>query len=271
VSTVKLELISQPESVTLVRSVLAGVADLLGFDPELLHNLKAVVNEACNNVVLHAYDAEPGPLAVSLEIGQDEVEATVRDWGRGIRSVAPSEDRIHVGLAIISALADRVQFVHAADGGTEVRMAFTVCRGIRTVEPETATQPAVPVSLSGDAVASISPVGLLAGVLGRLATALAARARFSLDRFCDVYLVADVVAAHAGAAASSDSLSFAVAGRDRKLEIAVGPFPSGSGPELPQAAGFDQLSSALSMLGVDLALEPVGDAEIWRVVVADHP
>ncbi|MDQ6776066.1 MAG: ATP-binding protein [Actinomycetota bacterium] len=271
VPTVKLELESRPDSLVLVRGMLAGVADLLGFDPEFVHNLKTVVSEACNNVVLHAYDGEPGPLAVSVEIAPDEVEAVVRDWGRGIREIAPSEDRFHVGLAVISALADRTQFVRASGGGTEVRMAFTGQRGSRTLEAGACIEAAEPVALelSGDAIATLSPVGLLAGVLARVATALAARARFSLDRFCDVYLVTDAVAAHAAPSAVGDHLDFAVAARDHRLELTVGPFRTGSGTELRGADGFGQLGSALSLLAVELVVEPVGEAELWRLVVVD--
>jgi serine/threonine-protein kinase RsbW len=272
-ATVNLALESRPESLTLVRSVLTGVADLLGFDAELLHNLKAVVSEACNNVVLHAYGGKPGPLAVALEIGPDEVEAVVRDWGGGIRYLTPSEDRMHVGLAVISALADRAQFVRAPDGGTEVRMAFTARSAVRMLEPAADTDSVehAPVELSGDAVATLAPVGLVKGVLGRVASALAAHAHFSLDRFSDVYLVADVIAAHAERAASGDRLSVALAAENRRLELAVGPFRPGSGAALGPESGSGRFASALSLLAVELAVEPVEEAEIWRMVVLDDP
>ena len=61
---VRLELDSRPETLTLVRGVLAGVAELIGLDPELLDDLKTAVSEACNNVVMHAYEGETGPLTV---------------------------------------------------------------------------------------------------------------------------------------------------------------------------------------------------------------
>lgn len=269
--TVKLELESRPEALIVVRGMLAGVADFLGFDAELLHNLKTVVSEACNNVVLHAYGDEPGPLTVALEIEPDGVEAIVRDWGCGIRQVAPSEDHIHVGLAVISALADRTQFVRATDGGTEVRMAFTGRRGIRTFERALDHEPfeEVEFDFSGDAIATLSPVGLLAGVLARVATGLAARARFSLERFCDVYLVTDAVAAHAEPSALGERMTFAIAARDRRLEFTVGPFRAGSGVELKGEDGLGRLGSALSLLSVDLDIEPVIGAEMWRLVVLD--
>jgi serine/threonine-protein kinase RsbW len=256
--------------------VLTGVADQLGFDAELLHNLRAVVSEACNNVVLHAYDGEPGPLAVGLEIAPegapDEVEAIVRDWGGGIRYLAPSEDHMHVGLAVISALADRAQFLSAPDRGTEVRMAFTGRSGIRTLAPSVAadTVEPMPVELSGDAVATISPVGLLRGVLGRIATALAAHVHFSLDRFSDLVLVADTVATYAERAASSDRLSVAIAGRSRRVELTLGPLRPGSGARLKPDDAPVGNGSTLSLLGAELSVQTLADAELWRVVVVDR-
>ena len=53
--SVRLELDSRPETLTLVRGMLGGVGELLAVDPELLDDLKTAVSEACNNVVLHAY------------------------------------------------------------------------------------------------------------------------------------------------------------------------------------------------------------------------
>ncbi|HWF26024.1 MAG TPA: ATP-binding protein [Solirubrobacteraceae bacterium] len=271
-SRVKLELESRPEALVLVRGVLMGVGDFLGFDPELLHNLKAVVSEACNNVVQHAYDGAPGPLAVELEIIPDGVQVRVRDWGCGLRHVAPSEDRMHVGLAVISALADHAQFAHAAGGGTEVRMGFTRRPGIRILAASThgGASESASVDLSGDAIARLSPVGLLDGVLTRVATALAASAHFSLDRFCDVYLITDTVAAHAEASAIGDRLGLAVAAQDRRLELTVGPFRAGSGLELDAAGAERPFGSALSLLAVELDVEPVAGAEIWRLVVLDR-
>jgi len=206
-----------------------------------------------------------------MEIAPDGVEVKVRDWGRGIRAVAPSGDRLHVGLAVISALADRVQFIRAPGGGTEVRMTFTGRSGIRPLEPPLATEhgESFAAELSGDAIGMLSPAGLLSGVLTRLAASLAARAHFSLDRFCDVYLLTDAVAAHAAPSAVSGRLDFAVAARDRRLELTVGPFRPGSGVELRDGNELGELGSALSLLAVDLAVEPVAGAEMWRLVVLD--
>lgn len=270
---VRLELDSRPESPALVRAALAGVAQLLELDSELFDDLKTAVSEACNNVVLYAYDGEPGPLVVGLEIRDDEIGATIRDWGAGNQRVGPSDERMGVGLAVISALADRAEFINAADGGTEVRMAFTD-RGadIRPLEHRLGADPAagVPVQLSGDVVVTLWPVGMLAGVLGRVARAAAVRTHLSLDRFSDIYLVTDAIAAFAQSAASSADITFAIAAGYKRLELTVGPFRAGNGSRLLNDGLFSQAGSPLALLVGEFAVESVTGFELLRVVVDER-
>src|SRR5437868_10102568 len=82
--TITLRLESSPETLTLVRGMLGGVAELLQLDPELLDDVKTAVSEACNNVVMHAYEGASGPLSVCLYAQDDGLEVIVRDHGRGI-------------------------------------------------------------------------------------------------------------------------------------------------------------------------------------------
>lgn len=268
---VRLELDSRPESLTVVRSMLAGFGEALGFDAELLDDLKTAVSEACNNVVLHAYDDLIGPLLVCLDTGRHGLEVTVRDRGGGIQYAAsPAEDRMGVGLAVISALADRAEFLSAPEGGTEVRMAF-IDRGtpVEVLDAPADSILCPPAGLSGDVVVTLAPVGLLVGVLGRIARALAAGARFSLDRFSDVYLVTDALAAHAHSAASGAAVSFAIAAQTRRLEITIGPFRPGSGERLRSSADARQSGSPLGVLADELAVERLAAAEMLRLVLLD--
>ena len=271
--TVRLELESRPESVTLVRSMLAAVAEPLAFDAELLDDLRTAVSEACNNVVLHAYGDAPGPLLVALNVVGHNVEVVVSDHGCGIQYLAAAAtDRMGVGLAVISALADRAEFLSSPDGGTEVRMSFSA-RGVGFLAPDDAgvEEPEQwPASLAGDVVVKLTPVGLLAAVLGRVARALAAGARFSIDRFSDVYLVTDAIAAHAQTAAEGSWIGFAIAVSNRRLEIVIGPLEQGSG----ETIGVDERSrrpaSALATLADQLSVESVNGLELARVVVLDR-
>ena len=271
---VRLELDSRPETLTLVRGVLAGVAELIGLDPELLDDLKTAVSEACNNVVMHAYDGEPGPLGVRMYIDPEAIEVVVEDHGSGLPSLAPADETIRgVGLSVIRALAEQAEFLTGPDGGTEVRMSFAGQRDGKPLFhlPSLAGPDVLDASwLSGEAVVSLSPISLLAGVLGRVARALAARARFSLDRFSDVYLVTDAIAAHAARCAKGARMSFAISTGAQRLELAIGPFVDGSGGQLRHQAPDYSAASALTMLSDELDVRRVEDGEVLHVVMLDR-
>jgi serine/threonine-protein kinase RsbW len=63
----ELTLPATAENVMVVRQAIAGLGEALGLPAQRIADLKTVVTEACNNVVLHAYDEETGPLHVSAE------------------------------------------------------------------------------------------------------------------------------------------------------------------------------------------------------------
>jgi serine/threonine-protein kinase RsbW len=272
-STVRLRLESRPQTLTIVRGMLGGVAELLAIDPELLDDLKTSVSEACNNVVLHAYGGEPGPMEVGLFIGQDRIRVTVTD--RGVGMIAPpatADAGQGIGLSVIRALTESVRFASAPNDGTEVQMDFAVNREGKQL----LTAPAVaspdgdlPVAQEGEVVVSLSPVTLLPGVLGRLARTLAATAHFSLDRFSDVYLVTDTLAAHAASAAAGERIEARLRAEDRRLELVVGPFRKGTGSRL-EIRSTDHPASPLVLLSDQVAVEPAGEAESLRVLVIDH-
>jgi hypothetical protein len=124
-------------------------------------------------------------------------------------------------------------------------------------------------TLSGDAVVSVSPINFVGPVLGRLARALAARARFSLDRFSDVYLVTDAIAAHATRVATRRRLGFAIATAPRRLEIQVGPLQDGSGARLEGEHEVREPGSALNRLSDRVATESLDAGEVLSVVMTD--
>jgi len=260
-------------------STAAGEA--LGFGAELLSDVNTAVSEACNNVILHAYGEEPGPFSVELALTTDGVQARIRDHGRGIRHTAPEHDGLKVGLALMSAVADRAEFIRVPDGGTEVHLEFRSASDpaptsgglARATAAAAATgetwQARVPAGLSGDVVLTVSPVELLAPVLGRIGRALAPSAGFSLDRCADVYLVTDALGAHAERAAESTSISVALGARDRCLEFALAPLRLGTSTRLDYS-GTSMTPQALASLIDELTVSGDNGHETLRVAMSDH-
>jgi anti-sigma regulatory factor (Ser/Thr protein kinase) len=266
-SSVHLELESQPESVALVRAMLAGVAEQLEFETDLLDELNTTVSEACNNVVQHAYADGVGPLMVDLDADDECVQVTIRDHGIGLEpDESWLEDRAGVGLPLMSALADRYEVRAHPDGGTEVRLAFSRDRakpahGWREASADGAA-PAL--DIPGDVVGTLAPVNLLGGVLGRMGRLLAARARFSLERFSDLYLLFDQLAFHASRRTRGPRMTFSLSAQTRRLQLEIGPI---AGEADGASACGDEPPTNLRVLADELTVEPVDGALVLRVVV----
>jgi serine/threonine-protein kinase RsbW len=270
---VRLELTSRPESARLVRSMSTAAGEVLGFDPELLSDVNTAVSEACNNVIQHAYGDEPGPFSVEFALTPGGLEVQIRDYGRGIRESAPENDGLKVGLALMSAVADRAEFIRVPEGGTEVRLCFRgaagAAQGARSASRPTEDRAEVwgarlPTGVSGDIVLTVSPVELLAPVLGQIGRALAPSAGFSLDRCADVYLVTDALGAHAQKAAETASISVALGARDERLEFAVAPLRIGTSRRLDGGS-----PGALAALADELTVVDVDGRETLRVAMRD--
>ena len=276
---VRLEMTSRPEAARLVRSMSSAAGEALGLDPELMSDINTAVSEACNNVIQHAYSGEPGPFSVDLAATAAGLAVQVRDYGRGIREAAADHDGLKVGLALMSAVADRAEFIRAPDGGTEVRLCFRGAAGARTTsgqasseadDPPQVWQARVPTGLSGDIVLTVSPVELLAPVLGRIGRALAPSAGFSLDRCADVYLVTDALGAYAQQAAESASISVALEAHDQLLEFAVSPLRAGTSRRLDAGATGIRRPESLASLTDELTVSDSGGHELLRVAMRDH-
>jgi serine/threonine-protein kinase RsbW len=241
---IRLTLPAVAENVAVVRQALTGMTEALGIGAGVLADMKTAVSEACNNVVVHAYDelADARPVEVVATAHDGDIAVTVRDVGRGIRPEEADLDNEHdgVGLSLIHALTDQVEIEGTAGQGTEVRMRFVPDLDDAAHDPD-----------------HIEPTvgSLLASVLGRTVAMLAARANFSLDRLSDAQLVSDAISAHALRHADG-SLRVAVDDGERALALAVGPL---------SAEGGKQVVTESDLPGVGLLLEQlVDDVDIQR-------
>lgn len=120
------------ENVDIVRLTLYGVANKAGFSYEEMEDMKVAVTEACNNVVLHAYDRHQfGMIEIVFELQREYIRIRVKDSG----SSFPFEKTVNkvtslhnkplseanaggLGLFMMHALMDHVEV--RTDVGTEV-------------------------------------------------------------------------------------------------------------------------------------------------------
>ncbi|HEV2923332.1 MAG TPA: ATP-binding protein [Solirubrobacteraceae bacterium] len=270
---IRLNLSNRPENVVLVRETLAGAAEAIGLDALDLDDIRTAVTEACNNVVLHAYEGEEGPLEVEIYAAGGLFDVFVRDHGIGMRPPA-SEDQwiVGIGLPVIEALVQSVEFADTAEGGTEVRMRFST-PGAQTLESPDEALGSVD-GARGEATTTsvtIAPVAPLARtVLPRLLGVLAARAHFSTDRISDALLVADALGAHASRSTSAGHLTIKVTIEPRNLELSLGPLDVGRARELMTDSTAEGVGRVIEKLSDHHSVAVDGSYEVLGLQLIDH-
>lgn len=274
IPNVRLNVANSPGNVMLVRQALGGLAEAIDLDRVDVNDLNMAVTEACNNVVLHAYDGGPGPLEVELYAAAAELCVVVRDHGVGIPAPADPPEQIGgIGLQLVEALADSVEYSAVPGGGTELRMSFVTDKAGRLELPcddRGLELRALPQdgSLHTTRIA-IAPGKLAQAVLPRVLCALAAYADFSVDRISDTQMLADALVARIDRSMSASHLNIGIDVAPRNLEICIGPLRAGSADELVLESSVAGLGPVLERLTDGRhAVSPDGPSETLTLRLA---
>ncbi len=273
---VSLNLSNKAENVLLVRQALSGLAETIGLDAVELNDISTAVSEACNNVVVHAYAGDEGPLEVEIYAAAEPLEVIVRDHGVGIspHERDPEEVLGGIGLPVIRALSDTASFRDVEDGGTEVRMAF-VTSPADTLAPllpagEQDEPPAPQAEQLDTTSVIVGPAPLARSVLPRILSALAARAHFSTDRISDTQLLADALVSRAGESINGGRLAVQIHVAPRDLRVRIGPLAVGLADEVIQGTMIDGLGSILERLSDGHEVSRDGTSEVLGLRLTAH-
>jgi len=119
----RLSLPARSENLSRIRRAVSEFAESLGVDEEVIADVRLAVNEACSNVVRHAYDDE-GEVQVEARPVGEQFVVVVHDTGRGLAQ-ASRDPGSGLGLRVASALTETLE-VRGRGPGTEVRLAFPI-------------------------------------------------------------------------------------------------------------------------------------------------
>ncbi|MGA9315095.1 MAG: ATP-binding protein [Solirubrobacteraceae bacterium] len=249
---VRLNLANTPENVVLVREILFGVGEAIELDPSDLNDVRTAVTEACNNVVLHAYEGDPGPLEIELYLAAQSLGVLVRDHGVGLPAELMSleTDTGGIGLHVIRTLTQTVEFADGEERGTDVWMWFNAPQAASLAPLHPDGDQAHTLALPGVSTTTIciAPISLARTILPRLMITLAAHAHFSTDRISDAQLLADALVEHAQAAINGDKLSIDVIVESRDLELHISPLNVGRAQQLIEQSELGELGGVIEQL-----------------------
>ena len=111
----------------------ASMAKLMGFSEDRIEDLKTAVAEACINAIEHGNKSDDSvPVGVVLSMQHGELEVKVLDDGNGMSAAPPppdidrkmsgEEDARGMGMFLIQALVDEVEWVPKKQGQSFVRL-----------------------------------------------------------------------------------------------------------------------------------------------------
>jgi serine/threonine-protein kinase RsbW len=250
------------ENVAIVRHAVAGLAETLGMDPIAATDLKTIVTEACTNVAVHAYGEDGGPLEVEVTPDETGITVAVRDHGSGIRPRPDLDDsRLRLGLPLIAALSTSFSISGGLGSGTEVVMRMDL------VSPSSEqTEEAMPSVESDHGTAiKVSDERIVAPVIGRVLSVLAARTEFPVDRLTDTMLLADALAANAAAGFEDGAIRMVVEDGDGSIHVRVGPMREGAAERLRSELEIPGLGATLEKLADDVSVDRGSDGEYFSL------
>lgn len=123
--TIKMEVTSNPEYVSIIRLTVSGLANKIGFSLDDIEDIKVAVSEACTNAIKHSLDDK---FLVQFSVLENGLTIEVEDKGTGYDVGSLQEPDLTnpkesgLGLFIIKTLMDEVSTISNSDVGTRVKM-----------------------------------------------------------------------------------------------------------------------------------------------------
>jgi len=127
--TVELTIASDPKYMKLVRGLVAAAAEVIGFVKTDVNSLCLAVDEACTNIIRHAYGGDHNQkIEMQLGMHPDRIEVKLRDYGTKPDPAKIKPRELHdirpggLGVHFIRTIMDEVVYDHSHEVGTELRM-----------------------------------------------------------------------------------------------------------------------------------------------------
>ena len=124
-----LEVPADPLAMFIVREVVGKISSRIGFDEDETDKLVLAVDEACTNVIRHAYENSGDErIIITFTLRMDCFEIMIRDFGRGadpatfrgrdLNEIRPGG----LGIHFIKSAVDKLEYDMPPTGGMVLKM-----------------------------------------------------------------------------------------------------------------------------------------------------
>ena len=127
--TIEIKIPSEPKFLKIIRSAINHLSEIAGFSPDETNNITLAVDEACSNIIKHAYcGSTDQPIHVLCNLYEDHIEIVLRDFGkkadineiksRKLDDVRPGG----LGVHLIKSVMDIVNYDNNFEQGNQLRL-----------------------------------------------------------------------------------------------------------------------------------------------------
>lgn len=144
---------SELQNLGAIARFVADAAQALGLDARTTYAVQAAVDEACTNIILYAYQGQPGqPVTVECHEESGTCVVVIRDQGRpfdplsipvpNVRAPLFQRQEGGLGIYLMCAFMDDVRFRFDAERGNELTLVKTFrSQGENGRRPDAGSQP----------------------------------------------------------------------------------------------------------------------------------
>lgn len=129
----RLKIPSQRDNLEIIRNFVSSVAQRVGFGEDDINKIELAVDEACTNVIQHAYDGDGSKqIDIAIKIGYEKFSVIVTDRGKSfdMNDVEMPDMKEYLaelrvgglGIYLMRMLMDEVSYTSKPDGENEVTM-----------------------------------------------------------------------------------------------------------------------------------------------------
>ena len=124
-----LDVPADPAAMFMVRALVGKISERIGFEALESDRLVLAVDEACTNVIRHAYDnSGDGRIVITFTVNPDNFKIMIRDFGKGADPATFKGRDLYqirpggLGLHFIKSAVDRVEYDTPPGGGMLLKM-----------------------------------------------------------------------------------------------------------------------------------------------------